>query len=143
MTATALLEPPRIYPTFRYRDAAKMIEWLKEACGFTSHVVYADDEGNVQHAQLALGSSMIMVGSVRDDAYGKMVGAPGQNAGKSVYVAIDDADALFVRVKAAGAEILEGLTDRDYGSREFICRDPEGNVWSFGTYWPKAHEPAR
>ena len=39
-------------------------------------------------------------------------------------------------------EILEELTDRDYGSREFICRDPEGNVWSFGTYWPKANEPA-
>lgn len=142
MTMTVLLEPPRIYPTFRYRDAAKMIEWLKEAFGFTTHVVYADDSGVIQHAQLALGSSIIMVGTVRDDAYGKMVGAPGENAGKSVYVAIDDTDALFVRVKAAGAEILEGLTDRDYGSREFICRDPEGNVWSFGTYWPKAHEPA-
>lgn len=142
MTMTVLLEPPRIYPTFRYRDAARMIEWLKEAFGFTTHVVYADDSGVIQHAQLALGSSMIMVGTVRDDAYGKMVGAPGENAGKSVYVAIDDTDALFVRVKAAGAEILEGLTDRDYGSREFICRDPEGNVWSFGTYWPKAHEPA-
>ncbi|CAN5563885.1 VOC family protein [soil metagenome] len=142
MTMTVLLEPPRVYPTFRYRDAAKMIEWLKEAFGFTTHVVYADDSGVIQHAQLALGSSMIMVGTVRDDAYGKMVGAPGENAGKSVYVAIDDTDALFVRVKAAGAEILEGLTDRDYGSREFICRDPEGNVWSFGTYWPKAHEPA-
>ena len=36
-----------------------------------------------------------------------------------------------------------GLTDTDYGSRDFICRDPEGYVWCFGTYWPKAHEPAR
>jgi uncharacterized glyoxalase superfamily protein PhnB len=26
------------------------------------------------------------------------------------------------------------LTDQDYGSREFIARDPEGNIWSFGTY---------
>jgi uncharacterized glyoxalase superfamily protein PhnB len=24
----------------------------------------------------------------------------------------------------------------DYGSREFTARDPEGNVWSFGTYDP-------
>ncbi|MBR1205399.1 MULTISPECIES: hypothetical protein [unclassified Bradyrhizobium] len=32
------------------------------------------------------------------------------------------------------------LRDTDYGSRDFACRDPEGNLWSFGTYWPKAHK---
>jgi hypothetical protein len=35
---------------------------------------------------------------------------------------------------------LEQPVDRDYGSREFVCRDPEGNVWCFGTYWPKVQE---
>jgi AraC-like DNA-binding protein len=35
---------------------------------------------------------------------------------------------------AAGAEIVEGPVDREYGSRDFIARDPEGNLWSFGTY---------
>ena len=38
--------------------------------------------------------------------------------------------------KAAGAEITRELQDMDYGSREFSARDPEGNVWSFGTYDP-------
>jgi uncharacterized glyoxalase superfamily protein PhnB len=137
------LEPPRIYPTFRYADATKMVAWLGEAFGFTTRVNYADDQGVIHHAELVLGSSMIMVGTVRDDEYGKLVGAPGANGGKSVYVAIDDPDALFVRAKAAGAEILQGLTDRDHGSRDFICSDPEGNVWCFGTYWPKAHEPVQ
>jgi uncharacterized glyoxalase superfamily protein PhnB len=65
-----------------------------------------------------------------------------KSGGKSIYVAVDDADKLYARAKTAGATIEEELTDRDYGSREFICRDPEGNVWSFGTYWPKANEPA-
>ncbi|MGB3388880.1 MAG: VOC family protein [Pseudaminobacter sp.] len=142
MVTRALIEPPRIFPTFRYRDAARMIDWLGNAFGFTVHAQYADETGIIQHAQLALGSSMIMLGTVRDDAYGRMVGEPGQNGGKSVYVAVDDADALYARAKAAGAQILEEPTDRDYGSREFICADPEGNVWSFGTYWPKADEPA-
>ena len=90
--------------------------------------------------QLALGSSMIMLGNVRDDDYGKMVGGPG-HGGKSTYVAVDDTDAVYARAKAAGARILEEPTDRDYGSRDFICADPEGNVWSFGTYWPKADDP--
>ncbi len=40
-----------------------------------------------------------------------------------------------------GARIEEGLTDQPYCSREFICRDPEGNVWCFGTYWPTAPGP--
>jgi uncharacterized glyoxalase superfamily protein PhnB len=49
-------------------------------------------------------------------------------------------DALHDRVLASGVVIEEGLVDRDYGSREFTCRDPEGNLWCFGTYWPKAEQ---
>jgi uncharacterized glyoxalase superfamily protein PhnB len=52
------------------------------------------------------------------------------------YVTVDDPDALHDRAVAAGAEIVMGLTDQDYGSREFAARDPHGNVWSFGTYRP-------
>ena len=126
---------------FRYRDAARMVDWLCDTFGFEVHAKYMDGE-KVAHAQLAFGSAMIMVGEVRDDSYGAMVGGPGKNGGKSVFVAVEDPDALCARARAAGARILEEPTDRDYGSREFICADPEGNVWCFGTYWPKAHEPA-
>ncbi|GLS28659.1 Uncharacterized conserved protein PhnB, glyoxalase superfamily [Mesorhizobium albiziae] len=140
MAANAPMEAPRIYPTFRYRDAPKMIDFLCDAFGFTVHAKYMDG-AFVSHAQLAFGSSMIMLGSVRDDDYGKMVGGPA-DGGKSTYVVCDDADALFARAKAAGAVVEEEPTNRDYGSRDFICRDPEGNIWSFGTYWPKAHEKA-
>jgi uncharacterized glyoxalase superfamily protein PhnB len=45
-------------------------------------------------------------------------------------------DALYVRAKAAGAEVSMELTDQDYGSRDFAVRDPEGNQWNFGTYEP-------
>ena len=51
-----------------------------------------------------------------------------------MYVVCDDPDGLFERATAAGAEVVRGLTDQDYGSREFTVRDPEGNLWSFGTY---------
>ena len=87
------IEAPRIYPTFRYRDAASMIDWLVEAFDFTVHARYANDDGSIAHAQLALGSSMIMLGSVRDDEYGRVIGEPGENGGKAVYIAVEDADA--------------------------------------------------
>jgi uncharacterized glyoxalase superfamily protein PhnB len=35
---------------------------------------------------------------------------------------------------AAGAQVIQELTDTGYGSRGFAVRDPEGNRWSFGTY---------
>jgi uncharacterized glyoxalase superfamily protein PhnB len=134
-----MTKAPRIYPTFRYRDPAAMIAWLCDTVGFTVHARHPA-EGDVAHAELAYGSSMIMLGAVRDDAYGALVGAPGQDGGKSIYVAVEEVDALHDRVVASGVVIEEGLVDRDYGSREFICRDPEGNLWCFGTYWPKAEQ---
>ena len=134
-------EAPRIYPTFRYRDPVAMIAWLCDTVGFTVHARHPA-EGEVGHAELAYGSSMIMLGAVRDDAHGARVGAPGQDGGKALYVAVDDVDALHSRVEASGVVIEEGLVDRDYGSREFACRDPEGNLWCFGTYWPRAESAA-
>ena len=134
-------EAPRLYPALRYRNAARMIDWLGEAFGFSVRARYGEGDV-VHHAELVFGSSMIMLGTVRDDGYGKMVGEPGSGGGKSIYIAVDDADAAYARAKKAGATIIQKLTDRDYGSREFICRDPEGNVWSFGTYWPKASDKA-
>lgn len=139
-TTFTAIEPPRLYPTFRYRDTAAMIDWLVDRFGFTVHARYDNDDGTVGHAELAYGSSMIMVGDDRSDAYGAMVGSPDTQGGKSIYVAVDDVDALYERVNGAGVAIEQAPTDRDYGSREFICRDPEGNVWCFGTYWPKAYE---
>ena len=131
-----MTEAPRIYPTFRYRDPAAMIAWLCDTVGFTVHARHPA-EGDVAHAELAYGSSMIMLGAVRDDAYGTLVGAPGQDGGKSVYVAVEELDSLHARVAISGVVIEEGPVDRDYGSREFTSRDPEGNLWCFGTYWPK------
>jgi len=100
----AAIEAPRIYPTFRYRNAAKMIDWLQQAFGFSVHARYGDGD-DVHHAQLALGSSLIMLSNVRDDAYGKMVGGPAPG-GKSTYVAVDDTDAVYARARAADAKIL-------------------------------------
>jgi uncharacterized glyoxalase superfamily protein PhnB len=131
-----MTQPPCIFPTFRYRDPDAAVTFLKAAFGF---VVTAEhrQEGAIAHAELALGSSIIMLGGVRKDDYGRMVGEPGSQGGKSLYLAVEDIEAAFHSAEAAGAEILEPLVDRDYGSREFICRDPEGNIWCLGTYWPK------
>ena len=129
-------EAPRIFPTFRYREPARMIDWLEKAFGFVTHARFGEGDA-VAHAELAFGASMIMIGAAQDDAFGAIVGQPGGKNGQAVYVAIEDVDRLYARASAAGATIEQELTNRDYGGREFICRDPEGNVWCFGAYWPR------
>jgi uncharacterized glyoxalase superfamily protein PhnB len=121
-----------VWPSFRYADAPAAIEFLTSALGFVATAVYTSqtDPGIVEHAELRwpLGGG-IMLGSVRESADGPP--RPGHNA---CYVVTDDPDGLFARVTAAGATIDRELSDTDYGSREFAIRDPEGNLWSFGTY---------
>ncbi len=118
-----------IFPSLRYRDANAAIEWLGEAFGFEPHEVHTDGD-LVVHAELAFRGNLIMMGSVKEDDFGTHVGEGW------MYVVTDDADALFERASAAGAEVVRGLEDQDYGSRDFSVRDPEGNLWSFGTYQP-------
>ncbi|WP_274424300.1 VOC family protein [Chelativorans sp. YIM 93263] len=139
MSKSVTIQFPRVFPTFRYRDPAAMIDWLVRAFGFSVHARYGEG-GKVAHAELALGSSIIILGQASEDSFGAMVGEPGQNGGKSIYIAVERFDVTYDQAVKAGAEILEEPVDRDYGSREFICRDPEGNIWTIGTYWPKAHE---
>ena len=50
---TMTVEAPRIYPTFRYNEAEKMIDFLVEAFGFAVHVKYMDG-GKVAHAAIDL-----------------------------------------------------------------------------------------
>lgn len=139
MSQIPLSEPPRIYPTLRCQNVNTMILWLRDVLGFREHFVHRQN-GIVEHAQLAFGSSILMLGQSREDDYDKMVGDVGARRTDALYVAVDDPDALFARVKNAGAKIEMELRDADYGNREFACRDPEGNLWSFGSYWPKADE---
>jgi uncharacterized glyoxalase superfamily protein PhnB len=131
-----------IIPALRYRDAPAAIAFLCRAFGFEEQLVVPGKDG-IDHAQLRLGNGMVMLGSIRDTPYGRLMREPGEVGGvtQSIYVVVADADALHDRAKAAGAEIVLPLVTQDYGGRDFTCRDPEGHLWTFGTYDPFAPPP--
>lgn len=131
-------------PTMRYRDATAAVEWLCRAFGFEKHQVFTDDGGNVVHAELAYGDSVLMIGPAVDTEFGKYIKTPGDIGGvitQAVYILVDDPDAHYARVKATGGEILLHIKDQDYGGRDYTCRDPQGHIWSFGSYDPWAAAP--
>ena len=129
MTQTAA---PTIWPALAYADAPAAIRFLVEAFGFVETLVVPGEGGReIAHAELRWPEGGgIMVGSTSDDNELSRR-KPGMS---SIYVVTDAPDALFDRATAAGAEVVRGLRDEDYGSRGFTVRDPEGNLWSFGTY---------
>lgn len=130
-----------VIPTLRYDDAAAAVDWLCDAFGFERHLVVPGEDGEVVHAQLVFGNGMVMVGSMRDDEFGRHVITPARAAGRgtgSPYLVVEGADAHLARAVAAGAEVVIGIEDADYGGRGYTCCDPEGHLWSFGTYDPWA-----
>ncbi|MGH2712610.1 MAG: VOC family protein [Thermoleophilaceae bacterium] len=145
VTTQSRATAPKIYPCLGYRDAEAAIRWLCEAFGFEERMVHPGEDREVAHAELSLGPGIVMLGSASDDV--AEVDTDAFTAGGepdfsriafALYVAVGDVDAHCERARAAGAEIVREPTDTDYGSREYACRDLEGNVWSFGTYRPAA-----
>ena len=121
-------EAPRLFPGFACNNPDAMIAWLT-SIGFTELAVHRH-EGIVMHAELALGASILMLGQARE-------GNPATPVLAGLYVAVDNADATFALVEATGVTLEEPLHNTEYGSRNFSVRDPEGHLWTFGTYWPK------
>jgi uncharacterized glyoxalase superfamily protein PhnB len=131
--------PAMICISLRYADGPGMYDWLIRAFGFEKLAAYYSDDGQtLLHGELRMGDSVVMLGSSENNDFGKLVARPAELGGTtaSPYIATDDIDARCERARAAGAEICMEPRDQPYGSRDFICKDPEGHVWCFGTYRP-------
>jgi len=134
-----------VVPCLRYRDAPAASEWLCRAFGFEKQLVVPNQDGTIAHTQLSFGNGMIMLGSVVDSEFGRLMKQPDQINGaetQTAYLIVSDAGAVYARAKAAGAKIVLDIKDEEYGGRGFTCRDPEDHLWNFGTYDPWGAHPS-
>lgn len=119
---------PAVWPCLYCSDPRAMIQFLTSAFGFDVRMEHADGD-TVHHAELTWSWSDGRTGGVMlGPGTGRFVG----NA--AVHVVTDDPDARHAAAVAAGATVVRPLEDTDYGSRIFEVTDPEGNLWSFGTW---------
>lgn len=124
---------PGLWLTLRLRDVDAMTSWLA-AIGFTEVATYRDDAGTVVHAEhLWPAGGGVMFGADRGDS--DWVQPAGTAA---AYLVAPDPDATYAAAIAHGATSLYEPREPDHGGREAAVRDPEGNLWSFGTYAPGA-----
>jgi uncharacterized glyoxalase superfamily protein PhnB len=126
-----------VMPTMRYTDAKAAIDWLCYAFGFTPHLIVEDGDGGIAHAQLRFGNGMIMISSARDDEFGRLQRPATTDAvTQSPYIIVADIDDHYARAVTMGATIAIEIKDEDYGGRGYSCRDPQGQLWNFGSYDP-------
>ncbi|MEV6412698.1 VOC family protein [Kribbella sp. NPDC051718] len=124
-----------VWPTLVYRDGQAALKFLTEGLGFTLVASYAGvAEDSIAHAELAWpAGGGVMVSSLGRNAVPNEFDHLADQV-QSVYLVCADPDALWPQVIAAGATVVREMRDEDYGSRGFSVADPEGNVWSIGTY---------
>jgi uncharacterized glyoxalase superfamily protein PhnB len=123
--------PTTINPVVHYADPEQGARWLVDTFGFVLHQAHSSPDGDVQYVEISLDGAPLGIGRTTE---GSMF-----DLGPSVvYISYDDVDAMHDQASKAGAEILMAPTDQDYGSRDFVARDPDGNLWCFGTFTPTA-----
>jgi PhnB protein len=115
------------------RDAARAIDFYREAFGAreTLRLDYAD--GKVAHAELRIGEGYVML-SEEMPAMGHRGPLSLGGTPVSLLVYVDDVDKVFSRAIAAGAENTRPVADQFYGDRAGTLVDPFGHVWTIATH---------
>jgi PhnB protein len=122
-----------VTPYLYIKDAARAIEFYKQALGATELFRLAEPSGKVGHAELQIGNSRIMLA---DEFPGMNVVGPETLGGTSVsfLIYVDDVDASFDRAIAAGATVTRPVKDQFYGDRSGSLKDPFGHTWTIATH---------
>lgn len=120
----------RVVPYLYYQNGKGAIDFIAKAFGFDVRMVMPGPGDRVMHAELGYGDAVVYLGT--PDAQKPARKLPQRHAAVLVYV--DDVDAHFARATAAGAKILDGLTNQFWGDRTYRATDPEGQEWMFHTH---------
>lgn len=123
-----------VTPLLALGDASKAIDFYKRAFGATEVSRALGPDGKIIHAEIKIGDSHIMM----NDA---MMGAKSPHglggSPVSLWVYVDDCDALYRKATSAGAKPAEGpmgqMADQFWGDRSGTVIDPEGYMWTIAT----------
>src|SRR5437879_11540127 len=98
---------PQITPYLLYEDLDAAVDWLLATFGFTERVRMPGPDGKANHAELGMGTGVVMMGHPGPEYRNpKHLGA----ATQLVYVYVDDVDKHYKAAEAAGATLLSEPT---------------------------------
>lgn len=122
-----------VTPYLVLQDAARALEFYRQAFGATELFRMPQPDGRIGHAEIRIGDSIVMLADEHPDmgfrgpkSYG---GTP-----VSLLLYVEDIDATAERAVAAGATVLKPVQDQFYGDRSGTFADPFGHVWTIATH---------
>ena len=113
-----------VTPYLVVASVAKLIDFAKQAVGATEVHVSKRPDGTVQHAEIKIGDSIVMMGE----------GADGKNFPGMLHLYMEDVDAVYRRAIEAGAKSLREPADQPHGDRMGGVEDAFGNQWWIATH---------
>src|SRR5882757_3636477 len=121
-----------VTPYLIVQGAARAIEFYKNVFGATERMRLPSPEGKVAHAEIEIGGSVIMLADERPERGAK---SPDTIGGTPVclHLYVADADAVFAKAIAKGAEQIRPVEKQFYGDRSGMFSDPFGHSWNVAT----------
>ena len=119
-----------ITPQLTLDNAAQTIDWYKRALGAEEVSRDVGPDGKIMHAELKIGDSRFMM-------HDAMMGGKGPRAfggsPASLWLFVEDCDAVFNRATGAGGKVEKPLEDQFWGDRAGAVTDPAGYTWWIAT----------
>ena len=131
-TTAVRREAHAVTPYLCCRDAARAIEFYKQAFGATERMRLAEPNGRVGHAEIEIAGATVMLADEAPD-FGAVSPLSLGGSAVTIHVYVDDVNALVARATAAGAKVLRPVADQFYGDRSGKLEDPFGHLWFFAT----------
>ena len=124
-----------VTPQLTLDRAVEALEWYKKALGAEEISRAVGPDGKIMHAEIRIGDSRIMLNDAMGGGKGPKAlgGSPA-----SLWVYVEDCDAVFNRAVAAGAQVPDGpmgrVADQFWGDRCGMFTDPHGYRWTIATH---------
>jgi PhnB protein len=120
-------------PYMTVRDAARAIEFYKQAFGASEKGVMPGPDGKIMHAELIIGDSIFMLAD-EFPQYGSMSPLSTGGSGMGLHIYVEDVDSAFDRAVKAGATVEMPVSDMFWGDRYGQLEDPFGHRWGIATH---------
>jgi PhnB protein len=114
-----------VTPYLVVKGAAALIDFLKQAFDANEFVRMARPDGTIQHAEVRIGDSVVMIGEAT---------SPWEPMPTMLYLYAGDVDAIYQRALKTGATSVQAPADQFYGDRTAAVKDPSGNFWYIATH---------
>ncbi len=114
-----------VTPYLAVKGAARLLDFLKQAFGARQTELMPGPNGQVMHAEVRIGDSVVMLGEATEEAH---------RSTAQIYLYVEDCESVYRQALSAGGESMSEPETMFYGDRHAAVRDPAGNTWSIATH---------